>query len=151
RRTTGVRASRRWREACSRRGRACSRALGFVLVSAMGAGCFYLPPPREDVNTPPQVVLPSQNPAIYPMILPENLAKVVVRDPDGDRVTAFWSVPGFPGPLNTSQTDDGVYTTFELILPRLEELHDQTVSVIVVDDDPDDPKSVEVEFTVKVL
>ncbi|MEO0602941.1 MAG: hypothetical protein AAF211_15985 [Myxococcota bacterium] len=102
------------------------------------------------MNTPPQVVLPSRNPAIFPMILPENLAKVVVRDHDGDRMTAFWSVPGFTDPLNTSQTDDGVYTTFELVLPRLEELHDQTVSVIVVDDDPDDPKSVEVQFTVKV-
>lgn len=115
------------------------------------AGCFYIPRPRDDVNAPPIVLLPSQNPAIYPMIGPQNPTQVVVRDPDGDRLTAFWTVPGYPGPLQVSQVDDGVYTTFQLILPRLEELHDQTVNVVVVDDDPDDPKSAGVDFTVKVL
>ncbi len=94
--------------------------------------------------------MPTENPAILVMIGPVNPAKVVVRDDEGDRVQEFWTVPGFGDNLETYRTDDGVYTTFQLFLPRLEYLHDQTVSVLIVDDDPDDPQSTQVDFTVKV-
>ena len=102
------------------------------------------------MNNPPQILVPREDRPLFPMLGPVNPAKVVVRDPDGDRLTAFWTVPGYGEPLQTSQLDEETYTTFLLFLPRIEELHDQTVSVTIVDDDPDEPLDVGVNFTVKV-
>jgi len=127
------------------------RAVAIVLMVALASGCFYIPRPLEEMNSAPILIHPDDDAPIFPMISSSNSVMVVVRDPDGDRLTAFWQVPGYPGPLETRQVDTGALTQFQLTLPRIEELHGQVVSVTIVDDHPDDPKSIGVDFTVEVL
>lgn len=127
------------------------RAFAIGILALAGHGCFYIPRPRDDVNSPPRIQLPETNPATYLMIAKErNPATVVATDPDGDRLTAVWMVPGYGLPLDISRSDDGDLTIFQLLLPRVEELDGRTVEVLVIDDDPEDPRSVTVKFTVEV-
>lgn len=149
-RSAPPRATRRWRASCSRATSSWFRLLRFGVLAGFGAGCFYIPVGIDDVNSPPKVVVPSRSPAIYYMISPSNPRSVTVRDDPEDFLRARWDVPGYDGPRTETQTVDGPFTTFTLTLPRIESLHDRIITVTIFDDDPDNPESVDVEFTVKV-
>lgn len=119
-------------------------------LGVVSSGCLYFPRPRNDMNRPPNIVSPAVEPAIFPMVGPSNYAAVVAIDPDGDRMYAIWSVPTVPPPYNTETYDDGDLTTFVIFLPRIEALHGRTVTVTLVDDDPDDSQRATFDFLVQV-
>lgn len=77
-----------------------SRVLARALIvwhgacMTMASGCFYVLPPRKPhVNSPPEILIPFDNPDTLVMWSDPTFFTVVAHDPDGDRLDCFWEVP----------------------------------------------------------
>lgn len=114
-----------------------------------GQACFYVEPTwKEPVNEPPLLIRvdPDMNTLQFDSD-PERLT-VLARDPEGENLAFFWQLPPFvEGDVLTSPSD-GLYLS-RLDLYWSPELEGQTITLTIVDDDPEAPAVTNVRWRVE--
>ena len=104
-----------------------------MLCTLASAACLHVDPIwRPELNQPPIVLFPEDNPAILEMVSDPTIAQVVADDDEDDTLAFGWIVPNSPNlvPLTKKEPEWWVST---LAVPLSSVRDGDTITVIVGD------------------
>jgi len=108
-------------------------ALWPVLCTLGSAACLYVDPLwRPELNQPPVILFPEDNPAILEMVGDPTIAQVVADDEEDDTLSFVWLVPNSPNLVPLTKKEPAFWVS-TLAVPLSAVRDGDTITVIVGD------------------